>query len=123
LLWVGAEDCIAVLPRELTSILAAQLAKFVLRAKVKITDHSTTWSLWGVIGPESAAEALGALGSATAIAQARVGKAPARWLIVSPADSPVSAVPNDADRIRWHRLDIEAGQPQVFAATSEEFVA
>lgn len=123
LLWVGAEDCIAVLPRELTSILAARLAKFVLRARVKITDQSTAWRLFGVIGPESAAEALAVLGSATATAHARVGKAPARWLIVLPAESPVSAVTNDVDRNKWHRLDIESGQPQVFAATSEAFVA
>lgn len=123
LLWVGTEDCIALLPRELTPVLAARLAKFVLRAKVKITDQSTAWHAFGVIGAESAAEALAAVGSSTAIAHARVGNTPARWLIVWPAESPVSAVTGDADRNRWHRLDIESGQPQIFAATSEEFVA
>ncbi len=122
LLWVGAEDFIAVLPRELTSVLATRLAKFVLRAKVKIMDQSSAWRALGVIGAESATEALAAVGSATAIAHARVGSSPARWLIVAPAESAVDAMTN-GDRDRWHRLDIESGQAQVFAATSEEFVA
>jgi tRNA-modifying protein YgfZ len=54
----------------------------------------------------------------------RVGAAPPRWLMISPAQqaSPLAAVAQ-ADRDSWRRLDIEAGQPQVYAATSEEFVA
>ncbi len=122
LLWVGAEDFIAVLPRELTSVLATRLAKFVLRAKVKVTDQSTALRAFGIIGPESAAAALAAVGSATATAHARVADAPARWLIVVPAESSLSATA-DGDRNAWHRLDIQSGQAQVFAATSEEFVA
>jgi tRNA-modifying protein YgfZ len=53
-----------------------------------------------------------------------VGDQPLRWLVISPADgpSPVSSYPV-ADRQTWLRLDIAAGQPQVYAATSEEFVA
>jgi folate-binding protein YgfZ len=47
-----------------------------------------------------------------------------RWLVISPAEqaSPLSGCP-PADRDTWRRLDIAAGQPQVYAATSEEFVA
>ncbi len=54
----------------------------------------------------------------------RVGAAPPRWLMISPAQqaSPLAAVAQ-ADRDSWRRLDVEAGQPQVYAATSEEFVA
>jgi tRNA-modifying protein YgfZ len=51
---------------------------------------------------------------------ARVGNTPPRWLIVArvePGNSP------SGDRNEWHRLDIASGQAQVFAATSEEFVA
>lgn len=123
LLWVGAEDFIAILPRELTSVLATRLAKFVLRAKVKITDQSTAWRAYGVIGAQSAADALAATGASTAIAHARVGSEPPRWLIVSSAESPVSEMTQVGDRRRWHLLDIESGQAQVFVATSEEFVA
>ncbi|MDB6042229.1 MAG: folate-binding protein [Gammaproteobacteria bacterium] len=54
----------------------------------------------------------------------RVGAAPPRWLMISPAQqtSPLAGVAR-ADRDAWRRLDIAAGQPQIYAATSEEFVA
>jgi tRNA-modifying protein YgfZ len=53
-----------------------------------------------------------------------VGDQPLRWLVISPADvpTPVSSYPV-GDRQTWLRLDLAAGQPQVYAATSEEFVA
>ena len=54
----------------------------------------------------------------------RLGNEPPRWLVISPADAPDpmsgSAV---GDRQTWLQLDIAAGLPQVYAATSEEFVA
>jgi tRNA-modifying protein YgfZ len=54
----------------------------------------------------------------------RASATPPRWLVISPAQqaSPLSGCP-PADRDTWRRLDIAAGQPQVYAATSEEFVA
>ncbi|MDB6089157.1 MAG: folate-binding protein [Gammaproteobacteria bacterium] len=54
----------------------------------------------------------------------RVGASPPRWLVISPADqtSPLPAVAR-AERDAWRLLDIAAGQPQIYAATSEEFVA
>jgi hypothetical protein len=54
----------------------------------------------------------------------RVGAAPARWLIVSPAgEAPPLAGCTAADREVWRLLDIADGEAQVYAATSEEFVA
>jgi folate-binding protein YgfZ len=100
----------------------------------------------GAGGERGSADAGGVRGSAPALAdgstprelplsvsaQARgdgavfvcVGDQPPRWLVISPADgpSPVSSYPV-GDRQTWLRLDIAAGQPQVQAATSEEFVA
>jgi tRNA-modifying protein YgfZ len=120
LLWLGEQDVIAVLPRELASTVATRLAKFVLRAKVKIADESTAWRAFGVIGSETAADALAAMGAPAATPHAGVGKR--RTLIVLPAESPAGAVLK-GDHREWHRLEIAAAQPQVFAATSEEFVA
>jgi folate-binding protein YgfZ len=59
---------------------------------------------------------------ATAIV--RVGLTPARWLILSPAGEqvPLSGC-KAAGRDAWRLLDIADGIPQVYAATSEEFVA
>jgi folate-binding protein YgfZ len=54
----------------------------------------------------------------------RVGAAPARWLVVSPAGeaAPLAGC-TAADREVWRLLDIADGEAQVYAATSEEFVA
>jgi hypothetical protein len=54
----------------------------------------------------------------------RVGAAPARWLVISPAGeaAPLAGCVA-ADRDVWRLLDIADGEAQVYAATSEEFVA
>jgi folate-binding protein YgfZ len=60
-----------------------------------------------------------------AIGEARVvcvGTAPVRWLHVAPAGA--SAAEQDSRAaLDWEILDIEAGEPQVYAATSEVFVS
>jgi|KBSSwiStaDraftv2_1062776.scaffolds.fasta_scaffold00565_7 folate-binding protein YgfZ len=133
-----AGDILAVVPRELASVLASRLGKFVLRAKVKIADESASWRVSGLIDgasmavtrgagappPRELPSSLGAQKRDDGAVFVRVGDEPARWLVVSPADAPAPtwgyAV---GDRQAWLRLDIAAGQPQVYAATSEEFVA
>ena len=52
LLWLGENDVLAVLPRELAAPVAMRLARFVLRAKVKVADESSIWRARGVIGPQ-----------------------------------------------------------------------
>ena len=54
----------------------------------------------------------------------RIGATPARWLVVSPAGeaAPLAGCVA-ADRDVWRVLDIADGEAQVYAATSEEFVA
>lgn len=54
----------------------------------------------------------------------RVGALPARWLIISPPDqrTPIGGSVSGT-RDEWRLLDIADGLPQVYAATSEEFVA
>jgi tRNA-modifying protein YgfZ len=54
----------------------------------------------------------------------RVGATPARWLVLSPAGAaaPLAGCVA-ADRDAWRLLDIADGEAQVYAATSEEFVA
>jgi hypothetical protein len=108
LIGLAPDDVLAVLPRELAPAVATRLTRFVLRSRVKIADESPAWRISGVIGPNAA----------PAVASARIGTT--RWLTVSPVDSPSL---HTGERAQWHRLDIESGQAQVFAATSEEFVA
>jgi folate-binding protein YgfZ len=78
LFWIGADDVLAVLPRELATAVAARLTKYVLRAKVKVSDASDEWSAFGLRATGSAADA--------------------------------------------HER-IASGIPQVYAATSEQFVS
>jgi folate-binding protein YgfZ len=163
------DDILAVVPRELAGVVAGRLAKFVLRAKVKIADESAGWRVTGLVDVAPAAvaggaavgaggaanmrNAAGAAGAGAATdardgagtggtaphelpsavsAQARgdgavfvrVGDEPPRWLVISPADAPDPLSGQVVgDRQTWLLHDIAAGQPQIYAATSEEFVA
>jgi folate-binding protein YgfZ len=122
-------DILAVVPRELAGVVASRLGKFVLRAKVKIADDSAAWRIAGLVGgmhgtantPSSASAQTRADGAVFV----RVGDEPPRWLVISPADAPAPTLSGHAIGARqtWLQLDIAAGQPQVYAATSEEFVA
>jgi tRNA-modifying protein YgfZ len=122
-------EIIAILPRELVGAVAARMAKFILRAKVKLADESADWSIAGRIGtrepgtaPAAALPAqLNAVGRAGGVLTVRVAAAPARWLVARPAGASATAAPVSA--AAWERLAVAGGEPEVYAATSEEFVA
>jgi tRNA-modifying protein YgfZ len=136
LLWLAADDVALVLPRELAAPVAQRLGKFVLRAKVRVVDDSAAWELHGLTqaaGPvaEPAAGAASlpvAVQACAPLADAwvtRLAVRPARWLVLSPVGNlpaPLAALPRGAP-LDWRRLSIADGEPQVYAATSEEFVA
>ena len=139
------------LPRELATNVAGRLSRYVLRAKVKVTDESQNWRISGLIACglggtaelhslETAFAPLAAFPSAVG-KQCRIGEAvvicvgeqPVRWLLLAAAaeaqagDSATGAasLPHSepARREVWSQLDIIAGLPQIYGATSEEFVA
>jgi len=132
LLRLGDDDLIAVLPRELIPTVSTRLAKYVLRAKVKLTDEAGSWRISGLLAAGAAqAAAPAVLPSATdavmplagGLAVRVSGEAP-RWLWVQEAQATAALsgwVPGP--RELWQRAAIAAGEPQVYAATSEEFVA
>src|SRR5579863_977057 len=129
LVQLAAGDVVAVLPRELLAGVAQRLAKFILRSKVRIADDSAQWQLSGLVGvPRAASAALPNTADAAAIIAGTVtlrlpGTTP-RWLLLTPPDQETlihDCAP--APRELWQRLAIAAGEPQVYAATSEEFVA
>jgi len=146
-------DLLALLPRELAASVATRLSKYVLRAKVTVTDESQSWRITGVVAcglsaprhglsPQAQSAPLAAYPAATG-EQRRlgervvvcVGNEPARWLVIAPIASTqasnTSALQGDdvlahgvpAKREIWRELDIIAGLPQVYGPTSEEFVA
>jgi tRNA-modifying protein YgfZ len=116
-------ELLALLPRELAPVCVQRLAKFVLRAKVTISDESASWQVRGILG-EAAADwprarnAQRIEGDTTIVC---VGESPPRWLAIEPRrpDFPATA----GSEQLWHAQDIAAGEPQVFAATSELFVS
>jgi folate-binding protein YgfZ len=103
----ASDEFLAVLPRELAGGVAQRLGKFVLRAKVRVTDESASWRVHGITNGKPPGLAL-AWGD--------------RWLSLRPADAP-SAESDPAAHAAWLRADVHAGLPQVFLATSETFVA
>jgi len=133
-----AHEVLAILPRELAAPTASRLAKFILRAKVSVADVSASWQVTGVVAPESPAgppppfaglpQALNATARSGDSIALRIGAQPPRWLLVSgvgaSANAPVAVAgcaPMPLER--WRALAVAAGEPQLCAATSEEFVA
>jgi folate-binding protein YgfZ len=131
LVQLAPADVLAILPRELAPAVAARLAKFILRAKVQVSDASAQWSVTGLLGGNAVTAAGegwpqtpdGAARRGESIAVRLAGDTP-RWLLVAPAAqlaTPAGCVA--APREVWQRLSIAAGEPQVYARTAEEFVA
>ena len=131
-LQLAPDDLLAVLPRELIGPVAQRLARFILRAKVKLADESPQWTVTGLMrAPASdpaAADALPADLNGAARSEAAlvvcVAEQPSRWLQLRPAAHASACgggteLPTQA----WRRLAVAAGEPQVYAATSEQFVA
>jgi folate-binding protein YgfZ len=121
----------AILPREIALPTLERLRKFVLRAKVKIEDLSDQYAVAGV--RDASALDLGqAAGMAylerDGVAVARVADgartATPRYWVVRRREADPATRDGAAEQERaWRLADIRAGMPQVYAATSEQFVA
>jgi tRNA-modifying protein YgfZ len=114
LLWLAARaenEILAMLPRELADPVASQLRKYLLRSKLVITDESAGSALYGVW----------AHGAHLALPQGWALAAD-RAVLIADAQTPDRGTAQ-MTRQQWRALDIAAGQPQVYAATSAQFVA
>lgn len=140
------DDLLTLLPRELIATVAQRLGKFILRSKVKLLEDSGQWAIHGVIECAQAESVLPALpvlpvlpvlpalpddvngvarcDSSLAVCIARD---PTRWLLLTPASQPPLLPATGAARVgegeSWEELAIAAGEPEVYARTSEQFVA
>jgi folate-binding protein YgfZ len=111
---LAPDDLLAVLPRELVPAVITRLKRYVLRAKAQLTDDSAQWTVLGYQGPASAIPP-GAL---------FLPWGGSRHLLLIPGSSAPSADEVPAGTAAdWAAADIHDGLPQVFAATSEAFVA
>lgn len=121
LLWlIGADtgDILALMPRELLPTVAALLRRYVLRAQVTISDDSASYRVLALAAPDAA----GALSGRRVSYDSRDQS---RELILQSAHEPPPSAPSAPamPREQWRALDIAAGMPQVYSATSGQFVA
>jgi hypothetical protein len=115
LIAAGEDGILAVLPLELVATVAAHLRRYVLRSKVTISDHSGKYRVLGLADTDAGATLAG-LRAAYGLAHDE------RALLLQPAPEPppgAAVMP----RAAWRALDIAAGLPQVYSATSGQFVA
>ncbi len=127
LVHLAEADVLAILPRELLTPVAQRLAKFVLRSKVRIAAECADWSISGRVGWEAAAPPP-PLGEQRRVSDAIivcVSEHPARYLEIRPrtAAPPTRPAATTATGAHWRVLEVRAGLPQVYAQTSEQFVA
>jgi len=119
---------LAILPREILPATMERMRKFVMRAKVKIEDAGDSLAVGGrfvVPSSNGAIPPSGGYIEADGIGVAPVARDANRlWLIAAPQTF-ASADAREAQRVEneWRLADIRAGLPQIYAATSEAFVA
>jgi folate-binding protein YgfZ len=126
---------LAILPGELKQPTAERLRKFVLRAKVKIEDPGESLLVAGCHGSAALAQPglpvpgeAGGYAEENGIGVARLGRESRYW-VVAPPTAPLEALDSGGGQAAamierdWRLADIQAGLPQVYAATSEAFVA
>ena len=102
------DEWLAVLPMELIGAVAQRLRKYVLRSKLQIVE----------VG-----DALRVVGSDTEVAGFPSLAWGARRLLLVPGPRLAEFDFPEAAAARWQSADVAEGLPQVYAATSETFVA
>ncbi len=110
---LAPDDLLAVMPLELVPLVVARLKRYVLRAKVQLTDDSPQWELRGypAAPPDLPAGAVSLPYGST------------RRLTLLPQSAIAQDGPVDGTRSDWVAADIAEGLPQVYVASSEAFVA
>jgi folate-binding protein YgfZ len=109
-----ADDLLAILPLELVPVVVARLSRFVLRAKVRITDDSAQWQILGLRGEPPPLP-----GTALSLPYGS-----SRHLLLVPQLEPAALQRADTGtREDWVASDIAEGLPQVYLPSSEAFVA
>ena len=110
---LAPDDLLAVMPLELVPLVVSRLKRYVLRAKVQLTDDSSQWEIRGY---QAAPPALPA--GAVSLPYAST-----RRLVLIPQSAGMTAEVADGTRADWVAGDIAEGLAQVYVATSEAFVA
>jgi tRNA-modifying protein YgfZ len=115
---------IAILPREILQATMERMRKFVLRAKVKIEDAGECLAVAGYFG--AMPQPISGYLEKDGVGVAPIGHDQNRyWVIAAPDKFPPGDDGAEANQIEgeWRLADIRAGLPQIYAVTSEAFVA
>ena len=121
---LAADDLLALMPAELVPVVVARLQRYVLRAKVRISDDSAQWQILGYPGTAPQLP-----GGALALP---CGSSRQLVLLATPGGAPeagadhgtgIEATAVPGTRLDWVACDIAEGLPQVYLSTSEAFVA
>ncbi|MGO9933504.1 MAG: YgfZ/GcvT domain-containing protein [Steroidobacteraceae bacterium] len=121
-----------ILPREILAPTLERMRKFVMRAKVRIEDAGDSLIVAGAHGDQALHSAglpvpWSACGyeEQDGVGVARVNHDANRFWVIGAAAKLAHALAGDAasGSDSWRLADIRAGLPQVYAATSEAFVA
>ena len=136
LLWPRGADIVMALPDALRESIQARLAKYVLRAHVKVMDATSDLTLFGMAGDEATAN----------VAALCKGRTPALHEIVAADRFEATCLPvgrylllarsaeaagvrerllecaRQRDAGAWAALDVEAGIPVITTATQEQYV-
>ena len=114
---------LAILPREILLPTMERMRRFILRAKVKIEDAGDSLAVAGYFG--TMPEASGGYSEADGVGVAPVARDTNRFWLIGAPQKFATADAAGARRIEneWRLADIRAGLPQIYAATSEAFVA
>jgi hypothetical protein len=111
------------------------LKKYVLRAKVTLADESERWAVAGLLeestpgaaeGDSGVSALVGKDSASDEISLHTVGGTGERHLLVGPPAALASLAirfPSAPSADRWRLAAIACGEPQVYAATSDLFVA
>lgn len=117
------DDILLLCSRDVLPATLKRLSMFVLRAKVKLSDATDAFQVWGLSGTEAAArpwsKADGADGSQTVVLYPAAGLGRALW--VAPADVAAPALPA-IDAVQWDWLDVMSGIAPVSQPIVEAFV-
>lgn len=126
--WIGlfdyqGEDRFALfVSRDLAATFAKRLAMFVLRSKVKVTDVSHEWFIYGAIGSVSSltpplpsdAIALTMTNPSNDINTERI-------LFASQQSFPLQSASAE-DILEWNAKEVTSGIPRIVSATQDQFV-
>ncbi|KAF1020737.1 MAG: tRNA-modifying protein YgfZ [Paracidovorax wautersii] len=123
-------DLLLVCARDLLAATLKRLSMFVLRAKVKLSDASDDYRLFGFAGTHPALAGLApepwtgaALPTAGAAIRLQAAAGQPRALLIAPAgDGPVLADAAEQATADWLWLDTLAGVPLVSNAVTDQFV-